>query len=239
MRRLFFLLGILYMMRAITMYVTAMPVASLTYVCSPKSNHTDIGTVMMRAIRIFAGMGLSINGQHVFCGDYIYSGHTVILTTASLVIQEYTPRKWRPLHWLSWLITLLGVIFVMVAHGHYTVDVLIAYYVTTRVVWMYHTMANNPVLKVLCLFYFRLDRLFCSQFIYPFFFLCSKVDRTTTWPDYGGTGSFYILREISVASFHVATSGRCHGHVTFSQNTLIVIASEVLLYVCVCVRVVK
>jgi len=92
-------------------------------------------------------MGLSINGQHVFCGDYIYSGHTVILTTASLVIQEYTPGKWRPLHWLSWIVTLLGVIFVMVAHGHYTVDVLIAYYVTTRVFWMYHTMANNTILK--------------------------------------------------------------------------------------------
>lgn len=147
LRRLFFLLGILYMMRAVTMYVTAMPVASTTYICSPKLNHTDVGIIMMRAVRIFAGMGLSINGQHVFCGDYIYSGHTVILTIASLVIQEYTPRKWRPLHWFSWLVTLLGVVFVMIAHGHYTVDVLIAYYVTTRVFWMYHTMANNAILK--------------------------------------------------------------------------------------------
>lgn len=94
------------------------------------------------------GMGLSINGQHVYCGDYIYSGHTVILTMSSLLIQEYTPRKWRPLHWLSWLVTFLGVVFVMAAHGHYTVDVLIAYYVTTRIFWMYHTMSNNSILKV-------------------------------------------------------------------------------------------
>jgi shingomyelin synthase len=97
---------------------------------------------------VLKGMGLSINGQHVYCGDYIYSGHTVILTVSSLLIQEYTPRKWRPLHWLSWLVTCLGVVFVMVAHGHYTVDVLIAYYVTTRVFWMYHTMASNTILKV-------------------------------------------------------------------------------------------
>ncbi|XP_046655371.1 phosphatidylcholine:ceramide cholinephosphotransferase 2-like isoform X2 [Daphnia pulicaria] len=147
MRRVFFLLGVLYMMRAFTMYATVMPVASRTYYCSPKSNHTGAAVITLRAIRILVGMGLSINGQHVYCGDYIYSGHTVILTVSSLLIQEYTPRKWRPLHWLSWLVTCLGVVFVMVAHGHYTVDVLIAYYVTTRVFWMYHTMASNTILK--------------------------------------------------------------------------------------------
>lgn len=100
-------------------------------------------------------MGLSINGQHVYCGDYIYSGHTVILTLAYLTIQEYTPRKWYPLHWISMAVSFLGVVFVMVAHGHYTVDVLIAYYVTTRVWWIYHTMACHNQLKVRSLaFYF-------------------------------------------------------------------------------------
>ena len=93
-------------------------------------------------------MGLSINGQHVFCGDYIYSGHTVILTVTSLVIQEYTPQKWYPLHILSWIVTLIGVVLVMVAHGHYTIDVLIAYYITTRLWWIYHTLASNNFLKV-------------------------------------------------------------------------------------------
>jgi len=171
MRRLFFLLGLLYLMRSITMYVTVLPVASTTYYCSPKTNNTDAGVIIVRALRIllglplyplcipwktilifhieFEGMGLSINGQHVFCGDYIYSGHTVILTVTSLVIQEYTPQKWYPLHALSWVVTLIGVIFVMVAHGHYTIDVLIAYYITTRLWWIYHTLASNNSLKVL------------------------------------------------------------------------------------------
>lgn len=34
------------------------------------------------------------------------------------------------------------------AHGHYTVDVIIAYFVTTRIFWTYHTLANNASLKV-------------------------------------------------------------------------------------------
>lgn len=35
---------------------------------------------------------------------------------------------------------------VLLAHGHYTIDVLIAYYVTTRLFWTYHTLANNSLL---------------------------------------------------------------------------------------------
>jgi shingomyelin synthase len=33
-------------------------------------------------------MGLSMNGQHVYCGDYIYSGHTMILVMGFLAIKE-------------------------------------------------------------------------------------------------------------------------------------------------------
>ena len=33
-------------------------------------------------------MGLSVNGQHVFCGDYIYSGHTMIIIMGHLIIRE-------------------------------------------------------------------------------------------------------------------------------------------------------
>ena len=33
-------------------------------------------------------MGLSINGQHIYCGDYIYSGHTMTLVMTYLIIKE-------------------------------------------------------------------------------------------------------------------------------------------------------
>jgi len=38
---------------------------------------------------------------------------------------------------------------VLWSHGHYTVDVIIAYYATTTLFWMYHTLANNANLKVI------------------------------------------------------------------------------------------
>lgn len=62
-----------------------------------------------------------------------------------------SPRRCQPIHWLAGITVFVGVIMVLVAHGHYTVDVLIAYYVTTRLWYIYHTLANNSHLKVSCI----------------------------------------------------------------------------------------
>ncbi|XP_033332183.1 phosphatidylcholine:ceramide cholinephosphotransferase 2 isoform X5 [Megalopta genalis] len=146
-RRVFLLMGLLYMMRSVTMFVTVLPVASKTYFCSPKANNTSPLLVMKRVLQLISGFGLSINGKHTYCGDYIYSGHTVVLVLSYLIIEEYSPRRCKPIHWLAGITVLVGVVMVLVAHGHYTVDVLIAYYVTTRLWYIYHTLANNSHLK--------------------------------------------------------------------------------------------
>ncbi|XP_053979200.1 phosphatidylcholine:ceramide cholinephosphotransferase 2-like isoform X1 [Hylaeus anthracinus] len=146
-RRVFFLMGLLYMMRSITMFVTVLPVASKTYFCSPKANNTSPLLVTKRVLQLISGFGLSINGKHTYCGDYIYSGHTVVLVLSYLIIKEYSPRRCQPIHWVAGIAVLVGVIMVLVAHGHYTVDVLIAYYVTTNLWYIYHTLANNAHLK--------------------------------------------------------------------------------------------
>lgn len=41
---------------------------------------------------------------------------------------------------------MVGVCMVLVSHGHYTIDIIVAYYVTTRLFWTYHTLANNSLL---------------------------------------------------------------------------------------------
>ena len=146
-RRIFFLLGVLYLFRCLTIYVTVLPVASKTYYCSPKANDATVWDVIIRALKSFIGMGLSITGMSTFCGDYIYSGHTVVLTLTCLIFQEYTPKRYWPLHWIAIMVSVSGVVFLMIAHGHYSVDVILAYYITTRLFWIYHTLANNPVLK--------------------------------------------------------------------------------------------
>ncbi|XP_055304599.1 phosphatidylcholine:ceramide cholinephosphotransferase 1-like isoform X2 [Sitodiplosis mosellana] len=146
MRRVFLIMSILYFLRSITMYVTVLPVSSTIYYCSPKSNGTSIVIVAKRVFQLMSGLGLSINGKHTYCGDYIYSGHTVMLVLGYLVISEYLPRRISSLQWVSWTMAAVGVFMVLLAHGHYTIDVLIAYYITTRLFWTYHTLTNNAFL---------------------------------------------------------------------------------------------
>lgn len=43
---------------------------------------------LRRIMKLIAGGGLSITGSHNMCGDYLYSGHTVILTLTYLFIKE-------------------------------------------------------------------------------------------------------------------------------------------------------
>jgi shingomyelin synthase len=44
--------------------------------------------IVKRVFVLMSGMGLSINGKHIYCGDYIFSGHTMVLTLGYLVIKE-------------------------------------------------------------------------------------------------------------------------------------------------------
>lgn len=81
-------MSLLYMYRAITMYVTVLPLSNRNYPCSPKSNETSPLMIVKRVAKLMSGMGLSVNGQHVYCGDFIYSGHTVVLTFTYLLIAE-------------------------------------------------------------------------------------------------------------------------------------------------------
>lgn len=88
MRRVFLIMSILYCLRSMTMYVTVLPVSSTTYYCSPKSNSTSLVIIAKHAFQLMSGFGLSINGKHTYCGDFIYSGHTVMLVLGYLVISE-------------------------------------------------------------------------------------------------------------------------------------------------------
>jgi len=151
--RVFLLLGIMYLYRAATFSVTALPIADTNFKCYNKYNGSiPFEEVLLRVVRIAGGGGFNFGEEKAdtrsYCGDYIFSGHTVIFITTHLAIKEYTPRNLFLLHWLSMLCAALGVFFLMAGRGHYSVDVLIAYFVTTRLWWGYHTLANTSIKNI-------------------------------------------------------------------------------------------
>uniref|UniRef100_M3XKC2 Sphingomyelin synthase 2a n=1 Tax=Latimeria chalumnae TaxID=7897 RepID=M3XKC2_LATCH len=86
-RRFFFIMGTLYLYRCITMYITTLPVPGLHFQCAPKL-YGDAYAKLLRIFKLISGGGLSITGAHIMCGDFLFSGHTVMLTLTYLFIKE-------------------------------------------------------------------------------------------------------------------------------------------------------
>lgn len=106
-------------------------------------------------------MGLSINNKQIYCGDSIFSGHATILILGYLIIKECeyflltlrttflyslllldSPNKLKIVHYLAMLNAISAIIFLLMAHAHYTIDVILAYYITTRLFWTYHSLCQ-------------------------------------------------------------------------------------------------
>ena len=126
------------------MIVTVLPSANPEYHCDTQLNHTiSSSEVLHRVIKIMSGFGLSINGNHVYCGDFIFSGHTMILILCYLIIVDCkyttlsfssvsslftlhssdTPKKLWLVHSILFLAAVGGILMLMVAKGHYSIDV--------------------------------------------------------------------------------------------------------------------
>uniref|UniRef100_H2YCU7 Sphingomyelin synthase-like domain-containing protein n=1 Tax=Ciona savignyi TaxID=51511 RepID=H2YCU7_CIOSA len=146
-------------------------ISSKTY---RKSMYNSSWERLVRATEIMVGCGMTLTGVHT-CGDYMFSGHTAYLTLFNHLITEYTPTKFYRLHTLSWVLNLFGIFFVLAAHEHYSIDVVIAFYITSRIFLYYHMLANTRY------------TLFISQIWFPLlsYFECNvpgKVPNEYEWP---------------------------------------------------------
>lgn len=73
--------------------------------------------------------------------DYIYLSYKYVYFK-----RLDTPRSLYLIHTLSWVLNLFGIFFILAAHEHYSIDVFIAFYISTRLFLYYHTLANNRAL---------------------------------------------------------------------------------------------
>ncbi|CAK8671030.1 unnamed protein product [Clavelina lepadiformis] len=140
LRRFFSIASTIFLLRSCTMFVTSLSVPGEHLQCTAMYN--SAWQRISRATEIVLGMGMTLTGVHS-CGDYMFSGHTAYLTLFNHLITEYTPLRMYYIHTVSWVLNLFGVFFVLAAHEHYSIDVLIAFYVTSRIFLYYHMLANT------------------------------------------------------------------------------------------------
>ncbi|XP_069945740.1 sphingomyelin synthase-related protein 1 isoform X2 [Cherax quadricarinatus] len=143
-RRFCALSGSVFLLRCATMFITSLSVPGSHLQCEPR-DPSDLLTQLEQAWIIWQGGGLSIKGVRT-CGDYMFSGHTTALTLLNFFITEYTPRRMYYLHIASWVLNTFGIFFILAAHEHYSIDVFIAFYITSRMFLYYHSLANNRAL---------------------------------------------------------------------------------------------
>lgn len=142
LRRVLLIAAILYGLRAIVLGVTFLPPAfeNRDKICRPQMNGTSMyaDEIMTRFVTYVVTLGLTSGQPEILCGDLMFSGHTVVLSIMYFTQLRYSPRGLYILRWLALPITFLGIAALVLSGGHYTMDVLIAYWLTSHVFWSYH-----------------------------------------------------------------------------------------------------
>ncbi|PHZ15402.1 uncharacterized protein RHIMIDRAFT_234752 [Rhizopus microsporus ATCC 52813] len=122
-RRYTFILGCLYIFRGITLLVTTLP-SSLVDECKPPETEIT-GSVGER----FGFIYKVVAGSAFGCTDNIFSGHTSVMMSCVLLWRAHS-RLRRPFSWLLYLIAFTGMLMIIVSRFHYTIDVLLAIFIT-------------------------------------------------------------------------------------------------------------
>merc|ERR1711916_209848 len=111
----------LYVTRSFTISTTRLPVTD---------NHCryareEIPNFLLNTLHGLATMGLA----NVHCGDLLFSGHSIMLTLFVQLVHTYFPA-YRKLNWLSTFCTLMSFFLIVATRSHYTVDVVVGWFVT-------------------------------------------------------------------------------------------------------------
>ncbi|VDK78000.1 unnamed protein product [Onchocerca ochengi] len=118
------------------------PVPSKKTYCAPKSNG-NLNIIISRILRTFWSAGIEQLRPRELCGDLIISGHTISLFMAALVLKQYCPKKFYYVAELSYRATFIAIPCILLARKHYTIDVVLAYCLTTRIFWTYHSLSYS------------------------------------------------------------------------------------------------
>ncbi|PIA18241.1 hypothetical protein COEREDRAFT_85236 [Coemansia reversa NRRL 1564] len=133
LRRVAWIMAIMYSIRSLTISVTTMPPSTKNCIPQVAHNVTELLGIVPKMI----------TGELSGCTDKIFSGHTTILMISFLFWTRYA-KHWAFIAY-SAVHTLLGIASVMAARIHYSVDVVLAVLLSVFIHHLYYLSLQEAV----------------------------------------------------------------------------------------------
>lgn len=54
-----------------------------------------------------------------------------------------TPQRWYFFHIFIWILGLTGISFIFLSHGHYSIDVIVAFFIASKMFVTHHVIGDN------------------------------------------------------------------------------------------------
>ncbi|KAF1333495.1 Membrane protein, partial [Globisporangium splendens] len=159
LRRFCAIFACINLMRACCVAVTSLPDASP--MCISQFDSETRG--LYKSLPIFpkafgrAWKVLVRPSQHITCGDMVFSGHTVFFMLCCMIVKTYCVKSelntpfTRRYSYVLWMVryyvytgAAFGIFAIVGTRLHYTLDVLIAVYITAQVWFTYHWLCAHP-----------------------------------------------------------------------------------------------
>lgn len=165
-RRICLMAGSLYLLRAMFLMCTYLPPPfnDKDKRCLPANFSDNAGSMIVQALNLVFKGGYSADENRIMCGDTIYSGHTMVFTLVCLVLWYNCPKPLYPYLPLTMIIvSSFGITTVLISRQHYTIDVVVAIFMTCAIFYGYHAWVRLP----------RDKRCFClSPFKFRVIYFC-------------------------------------------------------------------
>jgi hypothetical protein len=169
LKRFLVVYGSLMFLRAGTLLMTSLPdpyslcaTIESTRMLNVNTSHLDAAKLTESYQRTWSNMpwllvfenmmGLFGNNKHnaMTCGDLIFSGHTVVFVLCALVWHNYyrnSSTSFNPVKLIVWVCSIMGTVLLLVTRMHWTIDIALAYYITTSLWNFYHGVCNALALE--------------------------------------------------------------------------------------------
>lgn len=145
LRRFFTIYSTLMLMRSITIAVTTLP-DSLP-ICQEMTPGTQPWYEINPRQVILRALKMSLPIGELSCGDLAVSGHSIILVMCAMLWHTYYPsvRGMNVVKFFMWLVCYAGLFAILLVRLHYTLDIILAVYLTITVWCQYHRIAHDVV----------------------------------------------------------------------------------------------